>query len=441
MIYGVHPNWRKNSTQDVTSSNDAEKVLVSGWVQQIRDKGSLVFLTIRDAKGICQVTLHKKKITAQVWEDCQTLTLESVVSIEGQVKKDPRSQLGAELIPSNILIHSLASHKFPIDLTKKKTKMDLDTIFRYRELSIRDPDVVAVMEIKHLIAQATREFFTGKGFIEIFTPLILATSTEGGAEQFNLDYYGVPAVLAQSCQFYKQAALACHEKVFGIIPSWRAEKFHTPRHLAEFWQVENEIAFATDVEIMNVQEDYIISVLEHVVSKGAPQLERMGRQISIPSKPFKRVPFAEAKNILTELGVEEEPDEDFGAPGEQALSKAFNDPFFIIDFPSKIRGLYYARNPTDPAITRSIDLIAPEGFGELSSGGQRVSNHETLRARISQKGFDEADFAWYLRMFEYGMPPHAGFGLGFERLVRWITNVSHIRETSMFPRTPELYQP
>jgi aspartyl/asparaginyl-tRNA synthetase len=441
MIYGVHPNWRKNSTQDVTNTNDGLEVLISGWVQQIRDKGRLVFLTIRDDKGICQVTLHEKKVTSEVWGKCQTLTLESVVSIEGKIKSDPRSRLGAELIPSNIRIHSLAAPKFPIDLTKKKTKMELDTIFRYRELSIRDPDVVAVMELKHLVAQATRQFFTEKGFTEIFTPLILATSTEGGAEQFNLDYYGVPAVLAQSCQFYKQAALACHEKVFGIIPSWRAEKFHTPRHLAEFWQVENEIAFATHEEIMTVQEDYVVSVLEQVISQGARQLEQLNRMISIPSKPFKRVPFSKAKLSLTELGVDEDPNEDFGAPGEHALSKSSKDPFFIVDFPTDLRGLYYARDPNNPEITRSIDLVAPEGFGELSSGGQRVANHETLRTRISQKGFDETDFIWYLRMFEYGMPPHAGFGLGFERLVRWITNVSHIRETSMFPRTPEIYQP
>lgn len=441
MIYAVSPEMRTHGSRDVNSDNDGLYVLIGGWVQQIRDKGRLIFLTIRDPQGICQATLHEKKVSPEVWQTCKKLSLESVVSIKGSVKADPRSKLGAELIPSMIHIHSQAAAKFPIDLTKKKTQMDVDTVFRYRELSIRDPEVMAVMELKNIIANATREFFREKGFIEIFTPLILATSTEGGAEQFRLDYFGHSAVLAQSCQFYKQAALACHEKVFGIIPSWRAEKSHTPKHCAEFSQIENEIAFATDQEIMEVQEDLIISILEKTVKEGMTQLEKLNRELTIPSKPFKRLTFAEAKKMAIKLGIEEDPREDFSTPGETALSKAFQNPFFITEFPTHLRGMYYEFDPQNPDITRSLDLMASEGFGELSSGGQRVFDYETLKKRIVEQGFDLHEFQWYLRMFKYGMPPHAGFGLGFERLIRWIANLSHVREASMFPRTPEIYQP
>ncbi len=441
MIYAVNPEWRTHSTRDVTSENNELKIIIGGWVQQIRDKGKLIFLTIRDQYGLCQVTLHEAKTDSEIWKTCKTLNLETVISIEGIVKADRRSKLGAELIPSKIIVHALAAPKFPIDLTKKKTQMELDTVFRFRELSIRDPEVVAIMELKDIIASNIRNFFKSKGFIEIFTPFILTASTEGGAEQFELDYFGHPAVLAQSCQFYKQAALACHEKVYGIIPSWRAEKSHTPKHITEFWQVENEIAFATDEEIIQVQEDLIIHILKQVKKLGVVQLEKLDRDISIPSKPFKRVPFSEAKSMIVDLGIESNPEEDFGAPEETALSEAFEEPFFITRFPTHLRGMYYASDPENPKITRSLDLVAPEGFGELSSGGQRVADYEVLKNRTIQQGFDPDNFNWYLRMFKYGMPPHAGYGLGFERLIRWIAKLQHIRETSMFPRTPEIFQP
>jgi asparaginyl-tRNA synthetase len=319
--------------------------------------------------------------------------------------------------------------------------MDIDTVFSFRELSIRDPDVSAIMELKSILAKLVRSFFLKKGFIEIFTPYILTASTEGGADQFELDYFGKKAVLAQSCQFYKQAALSCHEKVFGIIPSWRAEKSHTPKHVTEFLQIENEIAFATDQEIMKVQEDLMKNVITEIRKEGKPQLEQFKRKLRIPKTPLKRIPFKKAKDIVLNAGIEEEAVDDFGAPGETYLSKQFPDPFFITKFPTNLRGMYYASDPDDPDITRSLDLMAPEGFGELSSGGQRVADYEVLKNRIIQSGYDIQNFEWYLRMFKYGMPPHAGFGLGFERLVRWIAALPHIREANMFPRTPDIYSP
>jgi len=441
MRYAVNSKWRTHVCTDVNGTNNGLEVLVAGWVQQIRDKGRLIFLTIRDQSGICQVTLNQRKVSEEIWIKAKSLTIESVISIKGRVKIDERSMLGAELNPTEIKIHAIADSKFPIDLTKKKTQMDIDTVFRFRELSIRDPEIVAIMEIKSIIAKAIRDFYVRKGFYEIFTPYILAASTEGGAEQFKLDYFGQPAVLAQSCQFYKQAALCCHEKVFGIIPSWRAEKFHTSKHITEFHQIETEIAFATEIELMEVQEDLTISVLSDVKGQASSHLKFLERELYIPKKPFTRISFYKAKELLSTLGVEENFEEDFGAPAEFALSMHFKEPFFITEFPTKLRGMYYSTDPENPSLTKSLDLNAPEGFGELSSGGKRVIDYNILNQRILEKGFNPENFEWYLRMFRYGMPPHAGFGLGFERLIRWITKLSHIRETSMFPRTPEIYSP
>ncbi len=441
MRYAVNPSWKSHSTADVNSDNDGVEVLIAGWIHQKRDKGQLIFLTLRDPDGLAQITLHAKKVDPEIFRLTKDLTLESVISVQGIVKADPRSKLGAEVNPKTIQIHALAAPKFPIDLTKQKTQMEIDTVFRFRELAIRDPEVIRVMEIKHIIAGAIREFFRKNNFIEIFTPFILTASTEGGAEQFKLDYFGTPAVLAQSCQFYKQAALASHEKVFGIIPSWRAEKSHTPKHMTEFWQVENEIAFATDQEIMQVQEDLIVYVIKKVKSQAKDQLIQLNRSLATPKRPFKRIPFSEAKQILIDSGLEVDPNEDFGAPEESVLSNRFKDPFFVTHFPTNLRGMYYATNPDNPEITLSLDLVAPEGFGELSSGGQRVAQYNTLNERILSKGFNPEDFEWYLRMFKYGMPPHAGYGLGFERLIRWIANLQHVREASMFPRTPDIYSP
>ncbi|MFW9994487.1 MAG: aspartate--tRNA(Asn) ligase [Candidatus Odinarchaeota archaeon] len=448
---GYNPDWKMNSTSEVIAENDGQVLKLAGWVESITDKSKIIFFNLRDNQGIVQVTALKKDCDPKIWEKICSLTPESVVTLEGKVKANPivgkgkvvsRVTKGVEINPLKIEIHSKAKPRVPIDLTGSKTKADTDTIFSYRELSIRMRDVVQIMNIKAEVARATREFFTANGFVEIFTPLILATSTEGGAAKFQLKYFDVDAVLAQSCQFYKQAAISVHEKVFGIIPSWRAEKSHTPKHITEFYQIENEIAFATEEEIMEVQENLVAQVVKSVKKNCSSDLEALNRDVKIPSLPFKRITFSEAKKILEEkLDIKEPADEDFSTPAETALSQHFEDPFFITEFPVHLRGIYYETYFENPEITRSVDLIAPEGYGELSSGGLRVYLPDRLRQRIATGGYSEESFDWYLRMFDYGMPPHAGYGLGFERLIRWIAGLNHVREASMFPRTPEIYKP
>ncbi|MFX0091873.1 MAG: aspartate--tRNA(Asn) ligase [Candidatus Hodarchaeota archaeon] len=441
-IFGMNPNLKTHTTVDIHKDNIGTPVALGGWVHQLRDTGKLIFIKIRDSKGIAQIVVKKDKVSEAVFAIAQKLTLESVITVKGDIVAHEKARTGAEIRPNEILVHALAQPRVPIDITAKKTRTDIDTIYRFRELSIRMPRTVMIMNIKSEVAKATRDFYTSKGFVEIFTPFILGTGTEGGASMFHVDYYGKKAVLAQSNQFYKQAATAVHEKVFGIIPSWRAEKFHTPRHLSEFFQIETEVAWATDQELMIIQEELVKYVVEYVLESCSHELENLGRtDLKVPSLPLKRLTFAEAKKLAAKLGQAEPEDEDFGTPAETVLSKHFTDPFFITAFPTHIRGMYYEVDPNDPSVTNSLDLVAPEGFGEISSGGIRVHNPERLIERIQRKGLKPESFEWYLRMFRYGMPPHAGFGLGFERLVRWIAGLDSLREAVMFPRTPDLISP
>ncbi len=442
---GYSPKYKTHLTNEIIAEKEGEEALISGWVIAHRNKGKIIFIKIRDGSGIAQIVVKKGEVSQQLWDKVQDLPLETVIRIRGKIVADSRSQTGAELKPEEIDIIA-PSEPLPIDLTSKKTQVLIDTIFEYRQLSIRRPEVIAVMKIKHHVANAVREFYTKHGFYEIWTPMILGASTEGGAEMFKVDYFSKPAVLAQSCQFYKQAAIAPFEKVFGIIPSWRAEKSRTPKHVTEFHQIETEIAFGTDKTIMEVQEQLVHHVIKHVVENCQSELKTLGRQnLKIPTLPLKRLEFSEAKKIATKLVKEQqnfdEPDGDLSTPAETALSKEYEDPFFIIHFPSELRGIYYESDPDNEDITLSLDLIAPEGIGELSSGGVRVTDPEKLIRRIKAKGYNVESFKWYIDMFRYGGAPHAGFGLGFERLVRWITGVSHIREAIMFPRTPDLLEP
>ncbi|MHA2495116.1 MAG: aspartate--tRNA(Asn) ligase [Candidatus Hodarchaeales archaeon] len=442
-IFGMSEKFKTHPMTAIASDNAGDRAKVAGWLHIKRDKGKLKFLRLRDSSGIAQITIHKAKVSAETWDNAEQLTPESVVSVEGIVRADPRAPRGAELAGEdlNISILSLAAPRVPIDITLAKTKFDVDTAFKFRELSIRTKEVISIMKIKNIAAKLTRGFFQSRGFVEIFTPFILTTATEGGATMFELDYFGKKAVLAQSNQFYKQAAISCHEKVFGIIPSWRAEKSRTPKHLTEFHQIENEIAFATVDDLMKIQEELVRYIIQGVKKEASEDLEILEQDLRVPKLPLKRLRFSEAKALCFELNVEEPEDEDFGATAETVLSKHHEDPFFITHFPTALRGIYYEEDADDPTLTASIDLMGPQGFGELSSGGERVFRKDRLIERIQQANLRPESFEWYLRMFEYGMPPHAGYGLGFERLIRWVCSLSHLREAVLFPRTPDLWTP
>ena len=432
----------KRSIKDIKKMVDGTKVSCGGWAEHLVHKGKICFLTIRDSTGHIQVTGIKTKLSEDVWEKLINLKNETIIWIAGQVKKNEKAPSGIELLPDDVTILNEVHGPIPVDITGR-TPMDEGTVYANRELTIRMPLIKAPFEVKGFIAQATREFFLEKGFTEIFTPLIVATATEGGASLFPLKYFDESAYLAQSGQFYKQAAVAAHEKVFGLIPSFRMEKSRTRKHVSEFWQIEVEAAFHDHISMMQVLEDMMISVVNKTIKLAKEPLAQLEAKPAKLKRKFPRITFNEAKELCTSFELDESIsfNDDFTSQEETALSKHYKTPFFITDWPTHTRGIYYRVNDEDPNISNSFDLLAPDGFVELCTGGQRVHEYDKMVDVIKKQGFSLESYEWYLNLFKYGMPPHAGYGLGIERLTMWLCGLDNIKQAIMFPRTVDILKP
>ncbi|HUU78929.1 MAG TPA: aspartate--tRNA(Asn) ligase [candidate division Zixibacteria bacterium] len=428
--------------KEIKKLPDGTKVSIGGWAEHLVHKGKICFVTVRDSTGHIQITGIQTKVTEDIWEKLITLKNETIVWIEGIIKKNQQAPDEIEILPEYVEILNTVQGPIPIDITGR-TPMDEGTIYSFRELTIRMPLIKAPFEVKGFVAQATREFFTKKGFTEIFTPLIVATATEGGASLFPLKYFDQDAYLAQSGQFYKQASITAHEKVFGLIPSFRMEKSRTRKHVSEFWQIEVEAAFYDHISMMQLLEDMLVSVVNRTIKLAQEPLELLGATPRKLKGSFPRIPFKKAKELCTTFDLEESVNfnEDFTSPEETALSKYHKTPFFITEWPTHTRGIYYRVNDDDPNISNSFDLIAPDGFVELCTGGQRVHEYDKMVEVIKNQGFSLDSYSWYLNLFKYGIPPHAGYGLGIERLAWWICGLDNIKQAIMFPRTVDILKP
>lgn len=432
----------KESVQTVKQKPEGTKVSLGGWAEHLIHKGKICFLTLRDSTGKIQITGLQKKLAEDIWKKMINLNKETVVWIEGTVKRTEQAPEGIEILPDNLLLLNEAQTPIPVDITGR-TPMDEGTVFEHRELTIRMPEEKAPLEVKSYIAQATREFFLERGFVEIFTPLMVATATEGGATLFPLKYFNTDAYLAQSGQFYKQAAVTAHEQVFGLIPSFRMEKSRTRKHVSEFWQIEVEAAFHDHISMMQVLDDMLVYVVNKTIERAQEPLSLLKATPKKLTGNFPRVTFKKCKEILEDLDLDVpiNHDEDFSSPEETALSHYFDTPFFITDWPTHTRGIYYRVNDDDPSISNSFDLMAPAGFVELCTGGQRVHEYEKMLQVIKSQGFNVESYDWYLNLFKYGMPPHAGYGLGIERLTWWLCGLDNIKQAIMFPRTVDILRP
>jgi len=432
----------KNSIRDVKKLTDGTNVSIGGWAEHLIHKGKIAFLTVRDASGKLQVTGIKTKVSEELWEKFIGLKNETIVWIEGIIKKNEQAPGGLEILPSKLEILNKVQGPVPVDITGR-TPMDDGTVFAFREITIRMPKNSAPLEVKGHIAQATREFFRGRGYTEIFTPLMVATATEGGASLFPLRYFDQDAFLAQSGQFYKQAAITAHEKVFGLIPSFRMEKSRTRKHVSEFWQIEVEAAFYDHISMMQVLDDMLVDVVNKTIKYAKEPLAELGIKPKKLKGGFPRVTFKDAKELCTSFELEDIVDfnDDFTSQEEAALSKYHKTPFFITEWPAHTRGIYYRVNDEDPSISNSFDLVAPGGFAELCTGGQRVHEYDKMVAVIQEQGFSLESYSWYLNLFKYGLPPHAGYGLGIERLTWWICGLSNVKQAIMFPRTVDILKP
>jgi asparaginyl-tRNA synthetase len=401
-----------------------------GWVVTKNTVGALLFLTIRDGSGYIQVVGKKGTTDEQFLNMMKDVTIESAVKIKGQLRDDARAPGGKELTVKELEIVATAD-KWPITKSAIKSSAFL---YDNRHLSIRGKKSSSIMKIRSEFIKAAFDYFVEHDFIYINAPSIVQSAVEGGSTLFGLDYFGKKASLTQSAQLYEEAAICAFGKVFIMQPAFRAEKSKTSKHLTEFLMIEAEVAFNEQQDNMKLQEDLVNYICVRIMEKRSKELEILGRQFNVPEKPFPRITYDEVRDIAAKNNINFEWGEDIPTEAERFISKTFDKPFFITDYPLSARSFYHMTKPDDK-ITLSADLIAPEGFGEIATGGQRIHDYDFLVNRLKQYELSTESFQWYVDLRKYGMPPHAGFGIGVERSIRWICNLKHIRATSLFPRT------
>ena len=418
--------------QSVTpASGQAE---VCGWVHEVRDLGGLAFFLIRDRTGIIQVTIPKKRASEAVLAAAKQVSRESVVRVSGTVKAIDKAPGGRELVPDVFEIISLADSPLPLDVVEK-VPADLDTRLDARFLDARRPRVAAVFQIRSAAMHAINQYLHKEGFINITTPKIVAAATEGGTELFPIAYFDKEAFLNQSPQLYKQMMMAAgFEKVYEIGPIFRAEEHNTTKHLNEATSVDIEVSYADHLEVMRILEELIVKTYEYVRGTCSDQLANLEiADFVVPNAPFPRLPYREAIEIAKKKI--EDPikyGDDISPAAERAIGAEMGGHYFIVDWPSEIRPYYAMPYENVPTICKAFDLMHPRM--ELSSGAQRVHRHDLLVQQIKKKGLNPESFEFYLRPFRYGMPPHAGWGLGVDRLVMTMLGLSNVREAVLFPR-------
>lgn len=417
--------------QAVTPKTEYAEVI--GWVHEVRDLGGLAFFVIRDRSGIIQVTIPKKKVTAEVLETVRNISRESVVRVRGQVKAIEKAPGGREIVPEELEIISLAESPLPLDVAEK-VPAELDTRLDSRFLDARKPRVRAIFFIRSAVTCAATAFLASRGCINITTPKIVAAATEGGTELFPIAYFEKEAFMNQSPQLYKQMMMAAgFESVFEIGPIFRAEEHNTVRHLNEATSLDVEVSFADHNDVMELLEDLIIHVYETVAKTCSNELAELGIELAVPKKPFPRIPYIEAIEIANRT-IEEKIafGGDLSPAAERAVGDAVGTHYFIVDWPTDTRPYYAMPYPDRPGFCKAFDLMHPRM--ELASGAQRIHDYNLLVERIRAKGLSPESFEFYLKTFRYGMPPHAGWGLGIERLVMTMLDLGNIREAVLFPR-------
>ncbi|MBK6768281.1 MAG: asparagine--tRNA ligase [Ardenticatenales bacterium] len=417
-------------------------VRVQGWVSNRTDKGKLQFIALRDGTGTMQCVAFEKDVAPEAFEAIGSLTQESAVVLTGALRADARAPGGIELGIEGIDVVSLAEPDYPIQPKEHGTGFLMDQ----RHLWIRSPRQVAILRIRATIIRAIRGWLDGEGFVGVDTPILTPSACEGTSTLFATDYFGKPAFLAQSGQLYNEAAAAALGKVYCFGPTFRAEKSKTRRHLTEFWMVEPEIAFADLEDIMDIEERFVSHIVQTVLAEHRTLLtDVLERDVSALERivaPFPRLSYDDA---VAKLQAGPFPDfpwgEDFGAPHETFLAEQSDRPLFVYHYPTAVKAFYMETVADRPEVCRSVDLLAPEGYGEIIGGGQRTTSVALLEQRIVEHGLNRDDYLWYLDLRRYGSVPHSGFGLGVERTVAWICNLGHVRETTAFPRMLDTIYP
>ena len=409
-----------------------QEVTLGAWLLQKRGSGKLQFLQLRDGTGFMQGVVVKAN-DEDLFETAKNLHQEASFYVTGMIKEDDRSSFGYEMEVSKIEIIQ-NNTGYPITPKEHGPEFLLD----HRHLWLRSKKQHAVMNIRNQIIKSTYDFFFKEGFKKIDSPILTSSSPEGTTELFHTKYFDEDAYLSQSGQLYAEAAAMAHGKVFTFGPTFRAEKSKTRRHLIEFWMIEPEMAFYNHDDSLVVQEQYVEYLVQNVLENCKLDLEALGRDTSALEKikaPFPRISYTEAIDLLHEKGFDDiEWGDDFGSPHETEIANSFEKPVFILNYPKDIKSFYMSTNPEDPRTVLCADLIAPEGYGEIIGGSERIHDYDELKERIVESGLNLDAYEWYLDLRKYGSVPHSGFGLGLERAVAWFSGVQHVRETAPFPR-------
>ena len=412
---------------------EGEEVTLRGWVYNRRSSGKLQFILLRDGTGIMQCVAFKGNFTPERFAELDRLTQESSLEIVGKVKKDVRSPGGYEMDIADFRIIQLAEN-YPITPKEHGTAF----LMEHRHLWLRSSRQRAILKIRHEIVKACRDYFDDRDFTLIDTPVFTPNACEGTTTLFETDYFDQKAYLTQSGQLYSEATAAAFGKVYCFGPAFRAEKSKTRRHLMEFWMVEPEVAFATLEETMDLAEGLICFILERVLTRRRNELDTLERDVAALEKiapPFPRISYDEAVQKMQVAGSEIRWGGDFGGGDETSLSEQYATPVMVHRYPSAVKAFYMQPDPERPEVALCVDMLAPEGYGEIIGGGARIHDYDLLMRRIHEHNLSEEQFRWYSDLRRYGTVPHAGFGMGIERVVAWICRLTHLRETTAFPRT------
>ncbi len=415
----------------VRAENDGKAAQLYGWVHERRNLGGIKFILLRDSSGLAQVTASKKSSDPAILTVIDELTPESVVYVEGTVQKSTMAKIGAELIPTKIEILNKALTPLPLD-PSGKVPAEIETRLNARYMDLRRREPLAIFRIAHVVLQVIRDHLSNLGFREVITPRILASATEGGANLFKVDYFGLPAFLSQSPQLYKEVLTSSLERVFEIGSFFRAEESHTTYHLSEFVSIDIETAFATAEDVMKILEDLIVEIFASVKLTCKEELQTIGVDLMIPEKPFKRLPYQDALKELSEVGVEMKFGDDIHTLALRKLGEKYPGPYFITRWPTKAKTFYIAPEEENSELCQGFDLNY--GFMEIASGGKRIHKRELLEKRLREQGLNPENFRSHLEAFDYGMPPHAGWAVGYGRLLMALTGAENIRDVVLFPR-------
>ncbi|MCI4336061.1 MAG: asparagine--tRNA ligase [Thermoplasmata archaeon] len=409
-----------------------------GWVLRSRSSGGILFFRLRDRTGSIQVTARKEALGAEQFSAVEHVQIEGALTVTGVVQADARAPGGRELKAASVGIID-AGQPFPI-FSDQTEEFRLDK----RHLVIRSQEHVAIFRVRAELLRALRNFLDKADVLEVTAPIMTATAAEGGSEAFAFDYFGRPGYLAQTAQLYLEALLAPHERVYALSTSFRAEKSRTPRHLTEYTHLEIELAWSGMTELMDFIERMLVSALHQLAQRRPQELTQLGRppeELLALSVPFPRLTYREAIDRLAAQGLPVQFGSDLGIAEERALTLEEKSPIFVTAFPARLKAFYMLRSPTDPDIVEAADLLGPEGYGEIIGASARETDIDRLLHRLEEVGARREDYEWYLDLRRHGSVPHAGFGMGVERVLRWVLRREHIRDTTPFPRTPSRHTP